>query len=95
MGGMDCSRVLQAHHIWHKAQHPVLRYDLENGILACSSHHKFWIHGAPACEVGPWYVTVCGQERLDRLALKAKAAKGGKTHTDFTAERLRLEQMIA
>jgi hypothetical protein len=95
MGGMACTNVIQAHHIYGKETWPRLRYDLENGALCCSAHHGFWVHRAPANEVAPWLVRICGHERLDRLSLKAMASKGTKSKMDLVAEKLRLQQLLA
>jgi hypothetical protein len=93
MGGFKCNSVLQAHHIYSKGTWPALRYDLDNGILACKSHHLFWIHKAPANEVYPWLERVCGAQRLLRLQVRAAASKGAKQRVDLEAVKLYLERM--
>ena len=36
--------MLQAHHIYPKALHPEIALRLENGVMACASHHQGVIH---------------------------------------------------
>lgn len=94
MGSIKCGGGLQAHHIYNKGPWPALRFDLENGILACASHHLYWIETAPAFEVGPWLEREIGCERVDRLMLKARASKGRKSLTDLALVRVDLEQQL-
>lgn len=94
-GGMRCGGPLQAHHIYKKGTWGRLRYDLENGVVACRNHHLFWIEKAPAMEVGPWLERVCGAPRLLRLQVRAAASKGSKQpKMDLAAVRLYLEQQL-
>lgn len=94
-GGIKCGGGLQAHHIYGKGAWPALRYDLDNGLLACRNHHGYWIETAPAMEVGPWMARLVGAPRLARLQLKARASKGRRGSADLAAQQLWLEQQLA
>lgn len=96
MGNIKCGGGLQAHHIYNKGTWPALRFDLENGIIACRNHHGYWIETAPANEVGPWLFVKVGGARLDRLRLKAQASKGARPkRVDLAMVRLFLKGEIA
>lgn len=95
-GGTACTAVIQAHHIYPKGTYPALRYETDNGLLTCSAHHGFWLHTAPANEVGPWLERTCGADRLLRLQVRAAASKGARPRRpDLAAVRLMLEQELA
>lgn len=91
-GGLHCGGGLQGHHIYSKGTWPALRFDLENGVLACRNHHLYWIETAPSIEVGPWLERVCGEQRLLRLRVRAAASRGGRTKLDLAAIRVHLKQ---
>jgi hypothetical protein len=91
-GSIRCGLSLQAHHIYGKIDYPALRFDLDNGIIACRGHHFWWIHSAPAPEVAAWLAKSVGQERLERLALKAAASRANRSRMDLEAVRLFLQQ---
>jgi hypothetical protein len=93
-GGIRCGGGLQAHHIYSKGAWPALRYDLENGVLCCRNHHLYWVEVAPAPETGPWLERLLGSDLLERLAMRARASKAGKTRLDLKAVRLWLEQQL-
>jgi hypothetical protein len=94
-GGMRCGGGLQAHHIYSKGLYPALRFDLENGLIACRNHHGYWIERAPAPEILPWLTQALGRLRLERLALRASATRHGKLKMDLESVRLYLVQQLA
>lgn len=68
---------LNAHHIFSRNNRST-RYDLDNGVALCPSHHTFnnhmSAHKAPA-EFIEWIKEKRGIEWYDRLRLKAKSVK--------------------
>ena len=80
LAGMKCevcgtTQHLNSHHIFSRVNHSV-RWDLDNGICLCPSHHNFnhelSAHKAP-CEFTHWIIESRGQDWYDRLRLKAKS----------------------
>lgn len=67
-------RGLHAHHIFSKGAHPATRHDVENGVTLCLRHHLYWAH-TDGCEFREWVVSWMGEERYNRLMIKAKRAK--------------------
>lgn len=60
---------LDAHHIFGKKAHPRLRYDIENGVALCRTHHQRW-HATPV-----WWRKLFSRVfplRWDRLQKKAR-----------------------
>ena len=95
-GTVQCSSVLQAHHIYGKGTYPRLRFDLKNGIIVCSNHHGFWVETGPVHEVGAWLTEQLGEAALTALGIKAAASlKTGRKGLDLKVERIYLEQELA
>jgi 5-methylcytosine-specific restriction endonuclease McrA len=63
---------LDAHHIFSKAGHQNVRYDLDNGILLCFYCHRVKTHQQGGQDLGLWLVCKHGQEWYDNLRSKAK-----------------------
>ena len=91
---MKCGGILNAHHLWGKQAHPALRYDVWNGIPVCGGHHRFFVHGGHPVDVSRWMTKACGKKRLDKLELRARAAKSMKTKMDLGAIRVWLTQQL-
>ena len=65
-------RYLNSHHIFSRSNHSV-RWDLENGMCLCPSHHvlgNFSAHKAPL-EFSDWIKETRGDEWYQRLKFKA------------------------
>lgn len=66
------TRNLNAHHIFTKARHGNLRWELNNGITLCSGCHTFGVHINPA----PYMLRIIeymGQETIEKLRVQAQA----------------------
>ena len=64
---------LNSHHIFSRNNHSV-RWDLENGVCLCPSHHvlgNFSAHKAPI-EFSEWLKETRGEEWFNNLRVKAK-----------------------
>ncbi len=46
-GGRNCSGVLQCAHIKPVGAYPSMRFDEDNVLSLCYSHHMFWAHKDP------------------------------------------------
>ena len=60
---------LQVHHFISRDNKRV-RWEPDNGILLCSGSHKFFAHKYPE-KFREWFISRLGQERFDKLILKA------------------------
>lgn len=50
---MQCSNILDPHHISERSLRPDLRYDLNNGITLCRRHHDWLpLHRTQAVKLG-------------------------------------------
>ena len=66
---------LISHHIF-SIRHSNTKWDIDNGICLCVGHHifkKFSAHGSP--EFILWIIKYIGQERYERIRLKANQIK--------------------
>jgi len=72
-GGMKCSSQLQCCHIFSRSRNNT-RYDLNNAICACSSHHIFWMHKNPI-EFTNWLRRRIGSDKLEELEQKSRVFK--------------------
>lgn len=65
-----CSRAgVQAHHIFGRGYNNT-RHDIQNGILLCKYHHKFWAHGKPE-EFRDFITKRLGEKTYEELKIRA------------------------
>jgi len=78
------SKSLNSHHIFSRTN-LATRWDMDNGICLCVSHHVFGIfsaHKSPI-EFIEWLRTVRGEEWYERLRSKAKSVAKGREEITY------------
>lgn len=104
-GGYVCARCLSlnkitpavdAHHIVHKTQGLVLRYEVDNGVALCRSCHLKDDTG----DLQPWCIAYISQEKFNELLLlrhgniKQELVEMGLTMEEFLTMTIKkLEEM--
>lgn len=76
---------LQAHHVISRTNY-ALRFDVENGVCLCTSHHLFWAH-KDALSFSKWVNT-----KRDIPYLESR--RGNRTRADYAAIALYLNEKI-
>lgn len=66
---------LQASHVEPKGRAPHMRHDPRNVVPLCAGCHLFRWHKSPV-EAAQWIVSYLGQDAVDMLRLRARAASG-------------------